>query len=1011
MFKTIVRETPDFEGGKLYHGQTNTYDLYEGSLSKLEECALWYMQILDPSNVMSFYLGALDFDIARPENTTDTEYETLKKQTMVKIQELVGNRFTSFQIYDSGNKGYHVYVYDMQCWRVPMDPKSDHKIWVSGQLRELYGDELFNLMDLSNHFIGKGLRPYTIPHPTTGRMPRLVFTTVPERTEFWYWFINDVLAAGVVPCKAATLHRPTEAIPSPIPLRLSGVVQTINRGENGGTILQKLSALYSSGDVQVKDGDLYLVKQTKWCCFLGADHKTQKNYIVLVGEHARIQCHSGKCANRKMYISKDYMPLTDFGALLQQHCAPEHMPVNRRVLAPTQEYIDKSDVEWCLDDKGFGAIFAPMGSGKTQALESWLKEKPETYRCLLVIVRKNQSTYFAHRYGDFVDYQKKAGSLHGVSRLVICINSLMRLLLDGDLPRYDLLILDEIESIIEAAVSKILSSGKSEQTNIWNILAMLCKTSEKVLVMDGIPTMHTIRYFCGLGIMKEFRVIEHHRQPDFRVYKCHCDQEEFMKSMNDDLAIGKNIVLVTNTKEIQAMVYNQVVAEPKLMINADSPKKIKNTSKNPNENWNVRFLAYNNAVGAGQSFDLSHFHCMYAVVSPLSCYPQSFYQLICRIRKLKESNVHLLVIHNEAPLAPPKDTLKIQKLKNIVSFHGQQTKFVPRLSLFNVASAAENVRLDICEMDYKIVRTLAAQQYLKLKHEDDFFINMLVDYEHEKLELRDSIVYSDTFFGMIHRNGGVVLPLRDDQQNKLKASTQQMKNDARTEAMAAGVDANHAFWSSDRVAPHIAKVWNDLVDLADVTKHYRWLALRNRLVDDEAHVYEREFTSINEHGRALSNCMLYGHGVLQAFTRLATECGFTIDRRRGVITGTVNVVNLFEREASIVKACQVIFDQLYNETGTYMPLVRAEKDTYSARNLAISKNIRKLFNKFGINSNYNASHGTRKMIRGQRLVTSSFTFCELTQNIRMAISNIEYDTGEKTADGVQYFLQKSNKYF
>lgn len=1007
MYHTIVREPPTFEGGELYHGAIKYYPLGNQTLLALEDCALWYMEFLDATQNKSFYLGVLDIDIARPP---DVDYEQLKLDTLKTIDALVKSKFSDYQIFDSGNKGYHVYVFSERLWRAPTDPKTDHKIWISGQLKELFGDELFNMIDLSTHFIGKGIRPYTTPHPKTKRLPQLVISTVPADLCFWYWFVNDVIANAMIPVTATSSQQPVEAVPSPMPLRLSGVIQTIDREAVGGTIIEKLNRLYSGGDVQVKDGNLYLIKQTKWCCFVKADHKVQKNYIRLIGEHALIMCHSGKCANQKLYISKDYMPLTDFGNLLTKHCAPEHVPVNRRILSKTQEYISKEDIDWCLDDKGFGAVFAPMGSGKTQALESWLKEKPETYRCMLVIVRKNQSTYFAHRYGDFVDYQKKTGSLHGVTRLVICINSLMRLLLDGNLPRFDLLILDEIESIIEAAVSKILSSGRSEQTNIWNILALLCKSCDKTLIMDGIPTEHTISYFSGLGLMKEFRVIEHHRQPDFRVYKCHCDQTEFIKSINDDLAIGKNIVLVTNTKEVQTMIYNEVTVEPKLMINADSPKKIKNTSKKPNEKWNVRFLAYNNAVGAGQSFDLSHFHCMYAVVSPISCYPQSFYQLICRIRKLKESNVHLLVIHNEAGHAPSKEELKIAKLKNIVHFHSQQIKFTPRLSLFNTSNA-ENVRLDICETDYKIVRTLAVQQHLKLKHEDDFFINMLVDYEHEKLALRDSGVYCEVFFDMIHRNGGVVLPLREDQQNKLRASTQQMKLDARKLAMDAGVNANHPFWSSDKVPPHVAKVWNELVDLGDLNKHYRWLTLRNRIIDDESKVYEREFDSINQRGRALSNCMLYGHGVLQAFTRLATECGFQIDKKRGMFTGTCSILNFFEKEASITKACQTIFDQLYNETGTRITLSEPKKNTYSARNLAIWQNLKKLFSKFGIRLDYNAGRGSRKMVRGQRLVASTFTFCELTQHIRMAISDIEYDTGDKASNGVEYFMQKSNKYF
>jgi len=957
---------------------------------------------------MSYFLGALDFDIPK-DSLSDDQYQQRKLDALEVIKGLVAERCTHYQIFDSGNKGYHVYVFEERCWRIPVDPKGDHKIWVSAQLRDLFGDPLFDMLDLSNHFIGKGLRPYTCRHPVTHRMPVLLVSTVPNDLDFWYWFVNDVVATGKKPVAFETTAAVPEAVPSPPPLRLSSVIEGFDR-TTGGTVLEKLQRLYSSGDVQPKDSDLYLVKQTKWCCFIKADHKAQKNYIQMIGEHALIRCHSGKCNSRKMYISKDYKPLTDFGDLLEKHCAPEQYPLNRKVIPQNQEYITKEDIEWCLKDRGFGAVFAPMGSGKTQALETWLKDKPDTFRCLLIVVRKTQATYFASRYGDFVDYQKSRGPLHQADRLVVCINSLIRLLSSGVVPRYDLLILDEIESIIEAGVSKMLSNGKSEQTNVWNILATLIKGAANTLVMDGIPTHHSIAYFSGLNLLKEFSVVEHHRQPDFRVYKCFCDQLEFIKNINSDLLAGKNIVLVTNTKEVQTFIFNQIETDSKLMINADSTQKIKNTTKKPNEKWNVRFLAYNNAVGAGQSFDLSHFHSMYAVVSPMSCYPQSFYQLICRIRKLKESNVSLLVIHQEYADAPSKQELKMQKLQNIVKFHSTQSEFVPKLSLFNTMTT-ENVRLDICDVDYKIVRMLATSRQLQLKHEDDFFINILVDYEHEKLQLRDSEKYSQVFFDMIHRNGGVVLPLKKEQQFMLKASTQQMKVDARKLALDAGVNANHQFWSSDKVPPHVAKVWNELVDLGDLTKHYRWLALRNRLIDDPSRVYEKEFTSINNHGKALSNCMLYSNGVLKAFGDLARACKFTIDRKLGMFVGECSILDFYENEEQIQSACAIIFNQLYNETGTKIALSQPEKNTYSARNIALWKNIRKVFSKFGIRCDYRSARGSRKVIRGQRLVKSSFTFCELTQQIRMAISNIEFDTGEKNLEGVEYFIQKANKYF
>ncbi len=1005
MYKTIVRTQPDFEGGQLYHGKVVTYDIVPGNYARLEDAALWYMQIEDAQGRASYYLGALDFDIARPPGSSDAEYEQLKQDNLFIIEHLVKMLHPHYQIFDSGNKGYHVYVFDPTCWRVPQDPHGDHKLWVSSNLRVLYGDALFDMMDLSNHFIGKGLRPYCIRHPKTNRLPQLVRNTLPAGVYFWDWFVNDVISNKIQPIESVTLHQP--AVPTTPPA--VPTAPAIDR-RRGGDIMQKLKNLYTNSDIVEKSEDMYLIRNTKWCCFTKTDHKSQKNYIIILGDHALIQCHSGKCQNKKLYISEDYQPLTDFGSLLETRCAVEHRPNRRRVIPNAQDYISKDDIEWCLSEKGYGAVFAPMGSGKTQALETWLKDKSPDFTCLLVVVRKTQATYFASRYGDFVDYQKTRQSLYGVPRLVICINSLIRLLHEGIIPKYNLLILDEIESIIEAAVSKILSSGKSEQTNVWNILAALIKSCDNTLIMDGIPTEHIIAYFSGLNLMREFSIVEHHRQPDFRVYQCYCDQDEFIRNINCDIQNGKNVVLVSNTKEVQTFIYNQIDTDSKLMINADSEKKIKNTTKKPNEKWNVRFLAYNNAVGAGQSFDLSHFHSMFAVISSISCNPQSFYQLICRIRKLKESVVNVLIIHAEYPIPFTKEQLKLKKLNNIVKFHAKQDEFVPKLTLFNTRPT-ENVRLDICEADYKIVRMLSANKQLRLKHEDDFFINMLVDYEHEKLTLRDSETYTNALFTMIHRNGGIVIPLRENQQNKLRASTQKLKVDARKESLEAGAMVHNQFWSPEKVPPNVGKIWNELCDFNDLDKHYRWLCLRNRLLDDPAKVYEREFLAVNDKGKALSNSMLYSNGVLDALNNLALWCGFKIDKKIGVFKGKCSILYLFEHEHQILKACKKIFEQIYNESGHQIAISEPARQTNSAINVALWKNIKKVFDYFGVRIGYKSSKGSRKVVNGERMVRSEFEFCELTQNIRLAISNIEYDTGDRSLDGVQYFIQKANKYF
>jgi hypothetical protein len=737
----------------------------------------------------------------------------------------------------------------------------------------------------------------------------------------------------------------------------------------------------------------------------GADHKFSKNYAIVHSHHAVIQCHSGKCKQKTKYIGKPMNSLTD---------VRDKLPEGARttVLGPEVPFILQDHIEWSLSHTGYGAIFAPMGSGKTKALEDWIDKQPENFTYLLVVVRKTQASYFSHRYKRLVDYQYQKNSLFGIPRLVCCVNSLERLLAeDGSLPRFDLLILDEIESIISALISKILSAGKTGQLSVWNIFGTLVKSCPRTLIMDGIPTQHVFDYFQRMGIVKDFSYVLHLRRPDFRIYKCYCSETDFCDEIDADLQNGKNVVLVTNTKEIQTLIYSKINEQSKLLINADSEKAIKDTANKPNESWNVRFLAYNTAVGAGASFDLDHFHVMYAVISPNSCIPQDFYQLICRIRKLKESKVALLIMDTgDIPsLVPSKEDLKLAKLRNIKLFHNLQTNYRPSLTILQI-TPTENVDLEICELDYKMLRILSGHSFLKLKFEDSFFLNTLVDYEHEKLLLRDHMNYCNALFEMIRRNGGIVIEIKESQQEMLKTSTRGIKNNARQLTDELAPTTKTVFWTpTPSFDKTLAKRWNKLVSFNDATTQFRWIALRNKLIASTQEIYEKEFMDINKNNRAISNRMLFSDAIIGGFRSLAEKCPFTICPVTGKLHGRVAIMYFHRDKTAILEAISSIYEQVYNSTQIrYVVMNPAASDSISKVNIVIWKNLKKMFSLFGLNTNYFAGGNKRVNINNVRVTTGEFEFCEETQNIRMALAKIEFDTGERNPDAVNYYINKMN---
>lgn len=95
-------------------------------------------------------------------------------------------------------------------------------------------------------------------------------------------------------------------------------------------------------------------------------------------------------------------------------------------------------------------VRAPMDTGKTHQLEAAIKEAlAADLRVLVVVHRESLAKTLAGRLRleNYNDYA--ASDLRSINRgLVICFDSLHKLTLGGDLPGYDLLVLDECEQVL-----------------------------------------------------------------------------------------------------------------------------------------------------------------------------------------------------------------------------------------------------------------------------------------------------------------------------------------------------------------------------------------------------------------------------------------------------------------------------------------------------------------------------------------------------------------------------------
>ncbi len=155
---------------------------------------------------------------------------------------------------------------------------------------------------------------------------------------------------------------------------------------------------------------------------------------------------------------------------------------------------DKHLAPVALPDSGAALIVrAPQETGKTHRLAELLSGSG--LRVLVVTHRESLAKNLAARlrFESYTDYP--AHLLRDIPRLVICFDSLQKLTIGGELPSYDVLVLDESEQVLEH------TTGRHIKHKLQNFGALehCLKTTPRIICADadaGRLTADTLKRFC-----------------------------------------------------------------------------------------------------------------------------------------------------------------------------------------------------------------------------------------------------------------------------------------------------------------------------------------------------------------------------------------------------------------------------------------------------------------------------------------------------------------------------------
>jgi hypothetical protein len=292
-------------------------------------------------------------------------------------------------------------------------------------------------------------------------------------------------------------------------------------------------------------------------------------------------------------------------------------------------------------------IKSPYGTGKTQMIKAMLN----TFKVPRVLWLSYRKTLTNDLMGDagfsefgFQDYQ--TGKI-SADRLIIQVESVKRLedlMFNFDevseYPSYDLVIIDEVESILMQFFSKTFNNKSAEG---FEFVKNVIFNSSKLLTLDGDLGDRAIDFVESFGRSINIK------------NNIKLNLKDFVISQNEDYFLGEIVKEIKEDKKCAVISmtashcnkikehFNKVYPQKNVLIytGTDDDNK-KKELKNVKTIWNTcDLLLYSPTIEAGVSFDIDYFDSIYGIIAETTT-ARAFSQMLSRIRKVKSNKILIL---------------------------------------------------------------------------------------------------------------------------------------------------------------------------------------------------------------------------------------------------------------------------------------------------------------------------------------------------------------------------------
>lgn len=516
--------------------------------------------------------------------------------------------------------------------------------------------------------------------------PSRVFEPHPASTRPWeHYLITDFAGANpeILPRRA-----PNAAARESRHLAAASTLETLQQHPLATRVLeaaQRLGEQVSIRTITRKSDskvDFYLQRTstgTRRCAISGEAHDGTNNcYAVLreLGCDHRVcvmRCYSARCYARERLLFED-LPRVE----VPRHVAgPVPIPLDlRHLTAKDVKDWDRDQIQQAKDmldalrqTRSTMMLRSPMDTGKTAWLEAALEQDNGRHfrRILIISCRQSLAVSFSGRFRrlGFKCYQDPTCDLLHDDRVIVQLDSIVRLRKeDGSyVMDYDLIILDEAESLLHYLQSKTLKKRRKES---FDMLCHFLDTAKAVFACDADLGARAWHFIATARKHATTTLFENMRKVDTKKYIFVPSFESWAKKLIELLEDGKRVAIAVNDKAVADKLYaflQHRFPDKRLQeYSRDSSGRDRKEVADCNTLWlELDILIYTPTIGCGVDFNPPdpHFDVLFAYGTATANSAREFKQQLGRIRKPRSGQVYLYLKTYKVKTLLPETTDEI----------------------------------------------------------------------------------------------------------------------------------------------------------------------------------------------------------------------------------------------------------------------------------------------------------------------------------------------------------------